>query len=125
MTLARRCITVLWVVLLLPISFSVANAIQYGAKYDETLPLKTIGYVLETDNINGEILALKGLMSSQCQGDACWFVLKDNTGEVLVDLKPYDFRTPIGLVGKNVKLNGRVNTEGGKTQVDAISVIVE
>ena len=125
MFLVRKYIMMLCLILLLPISFAQANTDQYGSKFDDTMPLKPVSYVHKTDNVGGQILSLKGQISSQCQGDACWFVLKDDTGEVLIDLKPYDFRTPLGLVGKNVKLNGRVNTAGEKIQIDAISVIVE
>jgi uncharacterized protein YdeI (BOF family) len=63
-------------------------------------------------------------MTAQCKGDGCWFMLKDSTGEVLVDLKPYDFRTPLGIVGTKIKLNGRVNTEDSEVKVDAISIII-
>ena len=63
-------------------------------------------------------------MTAQCKGDGCWFMLKDSTHEVLVDLKPYDFRTPLGIVGTKVRLNGRVNTEDSNVKVDAISIII-
>ncbi len=43
---------------------------------------------------------------------------------VLIDLKPYDFRLPSEAVGRKVKLNGRVNITGAKKKVDAISVVI-
>jgi uncharacterized protein YdeI (BOF family) len=110
--------------LLLPISFTEANTNQYGSVYDDTIPLKPISYLFESAGINGRILSFQGIITAQCKSDACWFKLKDNTGEVLVDLKPYDFRVPLGIVGRKVKLNGRVNTKNGKVKVDAFSVIV-
>lgn len=115
---------ILWLLLLFPLSAAAVDTNQYGSAYDSTLALKPISYVLEAADVDGETFSLKGIITAQCKGDACWFTIKDETGEVLIDLKPYDFRTPLGIVGKEVKLNGRANTKGGKTQVDAISVII-
>lgn len=124
MALRKQFTLILWLFFLLPISSYSANSNQYGAAYDDTLPLKPISYVLESAEATEEIFSLKGEVSAQCQGDACWFMVKDDTGDVLVDLKPYDFRTPLGIVGKKVKLNGRAHTQEGKIQVNAISVII-
>lgn len=124
MTLIKKYILVFSLFLLFPINFSEASTNQYGAKFDDTIPLKQISYILESEDINGKIFSFQGIISAQCKGDGCWFKLKDNTREVLVDLKPYDFRTPMGIVGRKVKLNGQVITEDGKVKVDAISIII-
>ena len=124
MTPLKKYIIILSLFFLIPIGFSGANADQYGSKYDDTIPLKPISYIYESADINGKIFSFQGTITAQCQGDACWFKLKDDTSEVLVDLKPYDFRTPLGIVGKKVKLNGQVNTTDGKIKVDAISVMI-
>ena len=124
MTLIKKYIMIFSLFLLFPISFSEANTNQYGSKFDDTIPLKQISYIFESADINGKIFSFQGIMTAQCEGDGCWFMLKDSTGEVLVDLKPYDFRTPLGIVGTKVKLNGRVNTEVSKVKVDAISIII-
>ena len=118
-----KWIIILGLVLFIPIGVVGAN--QYGSKYDDSLPLKPISYMFEAKDINGKVFSFQGIITSQCQGDACWFKLKDNTGEVLVDLKPNDFRVPLGIVGRNVKMNGRANTLGEARQIDAISIIVE
>jgi len=110
--------------LLFPIGFTEANTNQYGSKFDDTIPLKPISYIFESTDINGKIFSFQGVITAQCEGDGCWFKLHDNTHEVLVDLKPYDFRTPLGIVGRKVKLNGRVNTKDGSVQVNAISIII-
>ena len=110
--------------LLFPISFTEANTNQYGSKFDDTIQLKPISYIFESADINGKIFSFQGIMTAQCKGDGCWFMLKDSTGEVLVDLKPYDFRTPLEIVGRKVKLNGRVYTKDGNVKVDAISIII-
>ena len=110
--------------LLFPVSFTEANTNQYGSKFDDTIPLKPISYIFESEGTNGKIYSFQGMITAQCEGDGCWFKLKDNTREVLVDLKPYDFRTPLEIVGRKVKLNGRVYTKDGNVKVDAISIII-
>jgi len=124
MTLIKKFILVFSLFLLFPISFTEANTNQYGSKFDDAIPLKTISYIFETADINGKVFSFQGRITAQCKSDGCWFKLKDDTSEVLVDLKPYDFRTPMGIVGRKVKLNGRVNTENGKVKVDAISIVI-
>ena len=124
MTLVKKYIMLFSLFLLFPINFTEANTNQYGAKFNDTVPLKSISYLLESEEINGKIFSFQGKIIAQCKGDGCWFMLKDNTSEVMVDLKPYDFRTPMGIVGRKIKLNGRVNTEKGKVKVDAISIII-
>ena len=124
MTKIKRYIAIVSLIVFFPISSIEASTNQYGSQYDDTIPLKPISFIFESPDIDGKTLSLQGAISAQCKGDGCWFKLKDNTGEVLVDLKPYDFRTPLEIVGKKVKLNGRVNTKDGKVKVDALSVIL-
>jgi len=73
--------------------------------------------------VDGKIFSFQGTITALCKNDGCWFKLKDNAHEILVDLKPFDFRTHKEIVGKKVKLNGKVNTQNGKTKIDAISVV--
>ena len=124
MTNIKKYIVILSLLVFSPMSSLEANANKYGSQYDDTIPLKPISFIFESADIDGKIFSFQGAITAQCDGDGCWFKLKDKTGEVLVDLKPYDFRTPLGIVGRKVKLNGRVNTKGGKVKVDAISIIL-
>ena len=124
MSLAKKCVMIFIIYLLFPIYLAGANTNQYGSVYDDSIPVKPIGYLFGNEDINGEKLSIQGTIISQCKGDGCWFILKDKTGEVLVDLKPYDIRTPLGIEGSKVKLNGRVSTENEKVRVDAISIVI-
>ena len=120
----QKFIMILSLIVFFPISSIEAKNNQYGAQYDDSIPLKPISFIFESADIDGKILSFEGAITAQCKNDGCWFKLKDNTSEVLVDLKPYNFRTPSEIVGRKVKLNGKVNTKDGKVKVDAISVIV-
>ncbi len=92
-----------------------ANTNQHGSSFDETIPLIQISSISESSDINGKIISLEGMISAQCKNDGCWFKLKDNTGEVLIDMKPYDFRIPMKMIGRKIKLNGLVNITNEKT----------
>lgn len=124
MTEIKRYLVMLSLIVFLFISCTEANNNQYGSQFDDTIPLKPIGFIFESADIDGKIFSFQGSITAQCKSDGCWFKLKDNTREVLVDLKPYNFRIPLENVGRKVKLNGRVNVKDGKVKVDAISVIV-
>ena len=119
----KKFIMILSLIILFPISSIDAKTNQYGSQYDDKIPLKPIGYIFESENIDGKILSFQGTITALCKNDGCWFKLKDNAHEILVDLKPFDFRTHKEIVGKKVKINGKVNTKNGKTKIDAISVV--
>ncbi len=119
----KRFIIILSLAILFPISSIDAKTNQYGSQYDATIPLKPISYIFESKNVDGKILSFQGTITALCKNDGCWFKLKDNTHEILVDLKPFDFRTHKEIVGKKVKLNGKVITKNGKIKIDAISVV--
>ena len=124
MTKIKKYIVIVSLIVFFPVGSIDASTQQYGSQYDDSITLKPISFIFESADIDGKIFSFQGAISAQCKGDGCWFILKDNTGEVLVDLKPYDFRTPLGIVGSKAKLNGRVNTKDGKVKVDAISIIL-
>ncbi len=119
----KRFIIIFSLIILLPISSINAKTNQYGSQYDAAIPLKPISYIFESEDIDGKILSFQGTITALCKSDGCWFKLKDNVHEILVDLKPFDFRTHKEIVGKKVKLNGKVSTKNGKIKIDAISVV--
>ncbi len=124
MTKIKKCLILLSLFVLFSMNSIEAKSNQYGSQYDDTIPLQPISFIFESIDVNGKILSIQGEITAQCKNNGCWFKLKDGTGEVLVDLKPNDLKTPLGIVGKKVKLNGQVNTKDDKIKVDAISVIV-
>ncbi len=124
MTNIKRLTIILSLIVLFPTSSLGAGSNQYGAPYDDTTTLKPVSFIFESANVDGKVFAFQGVIANQCQGDGCWFNLKDDTGEVLVDLNPGNFKLPLGLSGKKVKVTGRVDTQNGKFRVNAISVVV-
>lgn len=124
MTHVKRYIVLLSLLVFFPITALEASHHQYGGQFDDSIPSKPIRFIVESLNLDGQVFTLEGVVSAVCKSDGCWFNLKDDAGEVMVDLNPYNFRLPNDILGKKVKLNGRVNTKGGKLKVDAISVLV-
>ncbi len=122
----KKYILALGLFIIFPISFVEADNNQYGAPYDDSIPLKSINYIFDSADIDGKIFSFQGIITSQCKGDGCWFKLKDSSREIMVDLKPYDInpRPPLNIVGKRVKLNGKVNSKGSNVQIEAISIVV-
>lgn len=124
MNILTKYIMIFSLLISLSVSSVEADANQYGSPYDDTIPVKPISFIFENAGANGKVFSFQGVVTAQCKNDGCWFKLKDNTREVQIDLKPYDFKTPLGIAGKKVKVNGRVTAQGGNVKVDAISVII-
>ena len=124
MNIIKKYILVLGLLIIFPISSVEANNNQYGSPYDDSIPLKPINLIFESSDMDGKVFSFQGVITSQCKADGCWFKLKDSTREIMVDLKPYDFRPSLDIVGKRVKLNGKVNSKEGNVKIDAFSVVV-
>ncbi len=99
-----------------------ASAKVYGGSFDNSAPTIKVGSI--TPDKNGQTMIIEGVISAQCQGDGCWLALKDDTGEVMVDLKPYDFRIPQGSTGKKARIYGRIKIGARGALVEAISIQV-
>jgi hypothetical protein len=53
---------------------------------------------------------LKAKVGKVCKKKGCWMSLENKTGEVRVTFENYGFFVPISLVGKNVLLEGILNS---------------
>jgi uncharacterized protein YdeI (BOF family) len=120
-----RIIVALFLISFLLISPFYAFAEQYGAPFDEKYPLKPISYIFKNKDSDGKIYTFEGEITAQCKNDGCWFKLRDDTGEVLIDLKPYNFRLPTNMEGKKVKLNGKIDRSKKNVKVEALSVLMK
>lgn len=99
-----------------------AYANVYGGHFDESVTTSKVSSL--TSDKNGQTVTLEGVISALCKGDGCWLNLKDDTGEVMVDLKPYDFRIPKDSSGKKAQIQGKVKASDQRVSVDAISIKV-
>lgn len=67
----------------------------------------------------GETVAIEGEIVQQCPSTGCWFRLKDEVGEVFVDLNPAKLHLQEKRVGQHAKVTGRVAIQGGQFRVEA------
>lgn len=85
---------------------------QYGAGVNRETPEVKVKDVILTPSLQGKIVNLKGIITTQCASDGCWFFLNDGTGQILINLKPSGITIP-PKTGKKAKVTGvAVNEEG-------------
>lgn len=73
---------------------------------------------LSEDKI-GTSLAVDGEIVQQCPAAGCWFRMKDDAGEVFVDLAPAKLRLTDKRVGQQATVTGRLVKQGGQLRLEA------
>ena len=72
-----------------------------------------------TDEKVGKTVEVEGEVVKQCPARGCWFRLKDDAGEVFVDLAPAKLFLTENRVGQHAKVIGRVVKQDGQLQLEA------
>jgi len=101
-----------------------------GASNDSAEPVAKMGQPPEEtvapqsaasidDEAIGKMLTIEGEIVKQCPAVGCWFIVKDESGEVFVDLKPAGLRLEQKREGEHATVTGRVIKSGGKYQLEA------
>jgi uncharacterized protein YdeI (BOF family) len=67
----------------------------------------------------GQTVAIEGEIVQQCPVSGCWFRMKDDAGEVFVDLAPAKLRLTEKREGQHAKVTGRVVKLGGQFRLEA------
>lgn len=98
-------------------------AASLGKPVDEDVPTVHMGELSE-DRI-GTSLAVEGEIVQQCPSTGCWFRIKDDAGEVFVDLAPAKLRLTDKRVGQQAKVTGRLVKQGGQLRLEARHVELE
>ncbi len=115
----KTCLLVISILIIVGLSIN-ASAEVYGGPFDNSVATIKVDSI--TPDKNGQAVILEGVISALCQGDGCWLSLKDDTGDVMVDLKPYDFRIPMDSTGKKARIYGEIQTGARGALVAAISI---
>lgn len=92
-------------------------AASLGMPVNENVPTVDTGSLSE-DKI-GTSLAVEGKIVQQCPSTGCWFRMKDDAGEVFVDLAPAKLRLTDKRVGQQAKVTGRLVKQGGQLRLEA------
>ncbi|VAX42230.1 hypothetical protein MNBD_PLANCTO02-2115 [hydrothermal vent metagenome] len=72
-----------------------------------------------TEKSIDQTVAVQGEIVQQCPAVGCWLRLKDDTGELFVDLKPGDLALSEKRVGQQARITGRMVKEGGQLKLEA------
>lgn len=94
----------------------------FGAGVDKSAPLATVKDIFLKKELRGKKVTLEGKVVSQCQSNGCWFYIKDDTGQVFVDLKKNNFSLP-HMLKETVQATGVVG--GSKYDIKLFATGVE
>ncbi len=72
-----------------------------------------------SDDKLGDTVAIEGDIVQQCPASGCWFRMKDDAGEVFVDLAPAKLRLTETREGQHAKVTGRIVKQGGQFRLEA------
>lgn len=67
----------------------------------------------------GEPIVLDGTMTEKCPVAGCWFMLRDQTGTIKVDLKNSEFVVVDVPLNSKMIVSGRVATNGADRFIEA------
>lgn len=87
----------------------------YGRPLAEKESTAVIELFKTPDKFSGKSVRLEGKIIQECPSGG-WFMLKDNTGAILVDLHPSDLAIP-QAVNHSVAAEGRVKKEYNQVSV--------
>jgi uncharacterized protein YdeI (BOF family) len=80
---------------------------KYGSGVDPSAQTVKVKDVFLQKNLLGQKVTLEGKIVSQCQSNGCWFFLKDDTGQVYIDMATNKFSLP-SMPNKQVAASGTV-----------------
>lgn len=110
-------------VFLFSIIFACTNE-KYGTISSNLPQISVKDAMLNSSYLNREV-KLEGKIVTQCAASGCWFFLKDDTGQILVDLKPLN----LGLqqrTGKTAIVTGMLIKESsGQIIVSAKGLMIK
>lgn len=75
-----------------------------------------------TEDRVGQTVAVEARVDQQCPARGCWLRLKDDAGEVMVDLTPNKLELTEDRVGQRAKVTGEVVKKGGRFWLKAEKV---
>lgn len=87
----------------------------YGQEITETNTTQIGDILARPDQFAGKIVKLEGKITEECPAGG-WFMLKDKTGIIYVNLHPSYFAIP-QAVGQKVVAQGIVKKEGSRIEI--------
>jgi len=87
----------------------------YGSQLRQTKTTFVAEILKQPNQFVGKSVRLEGRIAQECPS-GCWFMLKDATGVILVDLLPSNLAIP-QAVGRSVATQGKVKKENNQVSV--------
>ncbi|MBX9584544.1 MAG: DUF4920 domain-containing protein [Gemmataceae bacterium] len=75
-----------------------------------------------TEDRLGQTVAVEAEVDQQCPARGCWLRLKDDAGDIMVDLAPGKLELTEDKVGQRAKVTGEVVKKGGRLWLKAETV---
>lgn len=116
-------IVALIIVLMVSLALAGCSAERYGSGIDTGSAQIKVKDIFLDRNYIGRTVTLEGSIASQCGSNGCWFVLRDDTGQIFVNLAPNNMTIPPRM-NKLAKVTGTVYPVQGELQVIAQGVEV-
>lgn len=79
---------------------------QYGDELTLEQSITIEQAVIATNSGNEDTLLIEGTVTSVCQVKGCWMGFANETGDVRVTFKDYEFFVPFSIVGKTALVEG-------------------
>lgn len=118
----KKILVVLCIAALLMTACSSAEL--YGQSVPKDVPKVQVKDVLLKPQLQGQVVALEGIVVTQCTSNGCWFFLNDSTGQLFIDLAPKGFSIP-PRTKRIAKVFGMVQQKEGSAQLVAYGVEIQ
>lgn len=95
------------ILLCLPCLLVACRSEKFGAGVNSTAPQVQVEDVFLKPELMGKTVTVQGTIDSQCQSNGCWFIIKDATGQLYIDLSQNNLTLP-ARTGMKAKASGIV-----------------
>jgi len=97
----------LMVTLVISLALAGCSGEKYGDGVNSAAQEVKVKDVFLQKDLLGQKVTLEGKIVSQCQSNGCWFFLKDDTGQIYIDMATNKFSLP-SMPNKQVVASGTV-----------------
>lgn len=101
-----------------------SSAEIYGQSMPKDVQKVQVKDILLRPTLQGQVVALEGIVITQCTSNGCWFFLNDGTGQLFINLAPKGFSIP-PRTKRVAKVFGLVQQEQGAAQLVAYGVEIQ
>ena len=126
MNLFRTCFAIFLLPALLIVVAACSGGETLGDGVSADAPEVSIQAAITDPELRREMITLEGTIISICPSRGCWFYLRDDTGQIVVDLAPNDMALPRDnrSPGAKTRVSGILVEKSGQVMLEATGVEV-